>query len=76
MLQDHEADLEEEAFIFRYNREGKPPKVVRVFSKHVRVRDNLQKLQLFSVVLIHGRVCVPSDRRKPLAITIISEAQK
>lgn len=35
MMKDHEADLEEEAFIFRYNREGKSPKLVRIFSEHV-----------------------------------------
>lgn len=35
MVKDHEADLEEEAFIFRYNREGKSPKLVRIFSEHV-----------------------------------------
>lgn len=35
MVRDREADLEEEAFIFRYNREGKSPKLVRIFSEHV-----------------------------------------
>lgn len=34
MVRDCEADLEEEAFIFRYNREGKSPKLVRIFSEH------------------------------------------
>lgn len=35
MVVQHEADMEEEAFTFQYNREGKSPRWVRVYSKYV-----------------------------------------
>ena len=35
IVEEHEADVEEEAFTFRYTREGKPPRWVRVYSKYV-----------------------------------------
>lgn len=35
MVNSYEADMEEEAFTFRYTREGKEPRWVKVFSPYV-----------------------------------------
>lgn len=63
MLKDREADLEEEAFIFRYNREGKSPKLVRIFSEHVSHSITIKTLYSCELVLvfIYGGMCFTSN---------------